>query len=368
MSDLFTRYAPIHSSYPHTCFAGANTADGFFSQYASHLDERELDRLYILKGGSGTGKSTLIRACAARAEEAGASVTLLLCSSDPSSADAVILQGRNGKRIAVLDGTAPHTTDPILPGAVGQIYNAGDFWDRSVLQERREEIALRIASKTAAYTRVYHFLAAYRRITEIQRQFLGECIRWDKLHSAAERLAASVPSEKHPTEQRVYTSALSMTGAYHLTTFTDLSQKEYRITDHYGSGEFFLASLREQLRKRKVSVVFAPSVPCPDMLSELYLPGVQAAVTLGEERGKENVTNINMQRFLDKSALSLCRARLRFAEKCRHEMLDGALQSLADAASAHFSLEEIYKSAMDFDALAAERTRICEEIADLLSH
>jgi len=44
-------------------------------------------------------------------------------------------------------------------------------------------------------------------------------------------------------------------------------------------------------------------------------------------------------------------------------MLDGALQALADAAACHFALEEIYKSAMDFDALAAERIRIAEEIA-----
>ena len=73
-----------------------------------------------------------------------------------------------------------------------------------------------------------------------------------------------------------------------------------------------------------------------------------------------------MQRFLDKTQLSLCRSRLRFTEKCRDEMLNGALQALTDAAASHFALEEIYKSAMDFDALAAERLRIAEEIASEL--
>lgn len=171
---------------------------------------------------------------------------------------------------------------------------------------------------------------------------------------------------RHGQSACVYTSALSMTGAYHLTTFTDLAQKEYRITDHYGSGEFFLSVLQEHLRLRRISVTYAPSVPCPDMLSELYLPAVRTAVTLGEERGEGNITNINMHRFIDKDALSMRRARIRFAEKCRGEMMDGALQALSDAASAHFALEEIYKSAMDFDALAAERKRICEEIAERL--
>ena len=365
MSD-FTRYTSMHSTCPHTYFAGANTADGFVCRYSAHLDEKELDCLYILKGGSGTGKSTLIRACGERAAEIGADVTLLLCSSDPSSADAVILHAQNGRRIAVLDGTAPHTTDPLLPGAVGQICNAGSFWDRDILRSRREEIALRCTSKASSYARAYHFLAAYRRITLVQKQLVGECIRFDKMIAAAARIAATLPAEKTPTESCVYTGALSMTGAYHLTTFTDLAKKEYRITDHYGSGEFFLAALHEQLRLRKVSVSYAPSVPCPDMYSEMYLPAVSAAITVGEERGEGHITNINMLRFIDKDALSLRRARIRFAEKCRGEMLDGALQALGDAASAHFALEEIYKSAMDFDALAAERWRICEEIAERL--
>jgi hypothetical protein len=100
----------------------------------------------------------------------------------------------------------------------------------------------------------------------------------------------------------------------------------------------------------------------------MYLPASCTAITIGDERGEGRVANINMHRFIDKDALSMRRARIRFYEKCCSEMLDGALQALGDAASAHFALEEIYKSAMDFDALAAERKRICEEIADLLSH
>ncbi len=367
MSDLFTRYTPIRGTCPHTYFAGANTADGFVGDYPSRINEWNLDRLYILKGGSGTGKSTLIKTCAARAEKAGAAITLLLCSSDPSSADAVILQGNNGRRIAVLDGTAPHTLDPALPGAVGRIVNAGAYWDSGILQENRERIAVLCTAKSSAYARAYRFLGAYRHLTAVQRQLIADCLRHDKLQSAAQRLAASLPTDKTGIEENAYTYALSMTGAYHLTTFTDLAAKEYRITDHYGSGEFFLSALRQILRERKISVVCAPSPPCPDMISELYLPAAGAAVTLGDERGGTGIFNINMQRFLDKTALSLCRGRIRFAEKCRGEMLDGALHALADAAASHFALEEIYKSAMDFDALAAERTRIADEITEELA-
>ena len=247
MSDLFTKYTPIRGSCPHTYFAGANTADGFVSSYPAHINERELDRLYILKGGSGTGKSTLIRTCAAQAAEAGAEVTMLLCSSDPSSADAVILHGKNGRRIAVLDGTAPHTMDPALPGAVSRIVNAGTYLDNGILHEKRERIAGLCSAKAFAYARAYRFLGAYRHITAIQHHLLTDCIRHDKLQNAARRLAALIPSEKNGVEEIAYTYALSMTGAYRLTTFTDLAAKSTasRITTEavnfscLRSGSFF---------------------------------------------------------------------------------------------------------------------------------
>ena len=40
-------------------FAGGHTARGFYPLYESNL--QGLDRIFILKGGPGTGKSTLIR-------------------------------------------------------------------------------------------------------------------------------------------------------------------------------------------------------------------------------------------------------------------------------------------------------------------
>jgi len=40
-------------------YAGGNTAKGFYNLYDSALED--LNKLYILKGGPGTGKSTLIK-------------------------------------------------------------------------------------------------------------------------------------------------------------------------------------------------------------------------------------------------------------------------------------------------------------------
>lgn len=368
MSDLFTRYAPISGSTPHTYFAGANTADGFAGAYPAWIRETELDRLYIIKGGSGTGKSSMMKACASEAQRLGAEVTLLLCSSDPSSADAVILRGENGHTAAILDGTAPHTLDPSLPGAISEIVNVGIYWDADILRAHREEITAVCAEKKEAYERAYRFLGAYRHLTEVRRELLSPCVYTDKMEAAAARIAASFPQEKHAGVQTRYTYALSMNGAYHLTTFAAMAKREFRILDAYGAGEFFLRAMTRATADRRCPLLSSPSPACPDLPAELYIPGTGAYFTLADTRGEaaDGVQYINMQRFLNREELAKRRARLRFTERCREMLFDGALDALSDARRCHFALEEIYKSAMDFRGVSEETERLCREIGEML--
>jgi len=368
MSDLFSRYSPLSGSSERTFFAGANTADGFISAYPQFIREKELDRLYIIKGGSGTGKSSLMKACAVNAEKAGAELTVLLCSSDPSSADAVLLRGKNGRTAALLDGTAPHITDPALPGAVSEIVNMGRYWDAEKLRSERAEIAEHTAQKKDAFVRLYRFLGGYRYISEVQSELLRPCLLADKMAAAAERIITSFPSTKKPCRNSRYTFALSMSGACHLSTFTAAAERELCVLDHYGSGEFFLKALVTAADQRNTALTEVPSPVCPDVLSELWFPSLKTSVTLAKEKAEANPENrrtVNMQRFLDRRQLSLCRGKIRFAERCRESLFDGALSALEEAREHHFALENIYRTAMDFSSAAAETERISRELTEL---
>ena len=90
-------------------FLGANSPAGFYSLYDQMLPPEQARAIYILKGGPGCGKSTLMRKIGAWAEEAGLRPEYILCSGDPDSLDAVILPDR---RVAVVDGTAPQGVVP----------------------------------------------------------------------------------------------------------------------------------------------------------------------------------------------------------------------------------------------------------------
>lgn len=86
-------------------FLGTNSAKGFVSLYHELIDESKAAAFYILKGGAGCGKSTLMRKVAEKMEAHGLSVEYVLCSGDPDSLDAILIPE---KAVAIMDGTAPH--------------------------------------------------------------------------------------------------------------------------------------------------------------------------------------------------------------------------------------------------------------------
>ena len=70
-------------------FAAANTEEGFYSIFESVFPPSALDKIFIIKGGPGTGKSTLMRQIAEYACGRGYSPELYYCSSDTSSLDGI---------------------------------------------------------------------------------------------------------------------------------------------------------------------------------------------------------------------------------------------------------------------------------------
>jgi ABC-type lipoprotein export system ATPase subunit len=84
-------------------FPGGNTSQGFYSFFDSVL--HNMDRIFIIKGGPGTGKSTLIRLVGMAMVDRGHDIEYLHCASDNDSLDGVVM---TDLKVAIVDGTAPH--------------------------------------------------------------------------------------------------------------------------------------------------------------------------------------------------------------------------------------------------------------------
>jgi len=86
-------------------FLGANSPDGFVSRFDRLADEDDSWRCYIIKGGPGSGKSTLMKKTAEYLMGKGEQIEIIHCSSDVESLDGIICPGL---KISFADGTPPH--------------------------------------------------------------------------------------------------------------------------------------------------------------------------------------------------------------------------------------------------------------------
>jgi len=83
--------------------ASANTSAGFVNYFDYVL--RDAQRVYIIKGGPGTGKSTFMRLIGEELLKEGMNVDFVHCSADKDSLDAIVINDIN---VVIVDGTAPH--------------------------------------------------------------------------------------------------------------------------------------------------------------------------------------------------------------------------------------------------------------------
>ncbi|WP_026476232.1 ATPase [Alkaliphilus transvaalensis] len=86
-------------------FPGGNTSVGFFSYYQYVIDLKEANRLYLLKGGPGVGKSSLMKKIGHEMVERGYDIEFHHCSAGPEGVDAVVIPAL---KVAIIDGTSPH--------------------------------------------------------------------------------------------------------------------------------------------------------------------------------------------------------------------------------------------------------------------
>lgn len=331
-----------------TYFFGANSADGFLKTRDRAISEKDFTRSVIIKGGPGTGKSSLMRRFSEEAAAAGYDVTEYLCSSDPSSLDAVMAK-RDGKTLFVTDGTSPHASDPQFPGAVSIIFDLTAMWKDSKLQSSRDEIIELTEKKRECFDRAYALLRAAREVRSVPSSLLDGVINKEKLLSFADRFSKKALKKRTEAEVNfVYTEALSMRGAVRVEPHKEEAREVYYITERYGAEYSVMRALFDALTVRGVRCEASLAPADLSLIDSLFLPDTGTLISLLPADCEHK--SINTSRFIT-DGIKEVRHKLRFFEKCRHALICGALSSLAAASEYHFELEKIYSSSMNFKAV-----------------
>lgn len=337
-------------------FAAMNTAAGFCGRFREIFGS--LEKLYIIKGGPGTGKSHFIRRLGAEAERHGRAVEYFFCSSDPTSLDGMIFTSQNGTaRIGVIDGTSPHAYEPQLPGATENIIDLGAFWNAAELTLHKAELTRLNAAKSRLYADIYRYLSAIRELDTVVESTSSPCLKDEKLSAAIARLMRMLPRGDGYHESVRIRSAVSCNGSVRLDTYARLASHRYAIVDRAFTANIFMRHLREQLMLSEQHITVSYDPFSPDAPDAIYIPALDMSFYVG----CENITGeklINMTRFIDADELSAHRAALRTIYKLRRELLALMYTEYSGIAALHSELEAFYTSAMDFSGSDA----LCEAL------
>ncbi len=349
-------------------FAASNSRVGFHSYY-ERVFRGSVDQLYCIKGGPGTGKSTLMRRVAREGERRGYRVESYYCSSDADSLDAVLLFGAQGS-IGLLDATAPHAFEPSLPGVSEHWIDLGQFWNCAALSAREHEILVLNTKKREGYRSAYHYLAAAGEVAEAATELALPCIDEGKWGRTVRRL---VGKEKmiggHGRVQIGLCDSVGMSGQVRLSTYLSMGERVCLIEDAYGIGYALLRAIGERVSEAGADVKVSYHPVLPDRMDALYIEQGQTVFMVCApdemEQAKAIVPQakcICAQKLMRPEAVREVRGRLRLAARLERELIAGAVVQLKTVSDAHFALEDIYMATMDFEAKEEYTERFCRTL------
>lgn len=346
-------------------FLGANSCTGFISYFDDSF-KKDGYKAYLIKGGPGTGKSSLMKYLTARGIDCGEEPILCPCSSDPYSLDGVIFPKR---KTVVLDATAPHIVEPKLPGAKEQIINLGEFWNSDILYQNREKIADATAKNKLLHKSCSGYLLGCGQLISSILSTTLPFTRADQVKAAAIKTAQKY-IHKSNTAGSETTRFLQGVTPLGIVSYTDTIKNFYInkiiISDPYGNvSNIFMQTVREYALNHGADIITVKNAFLPEKLTDhILIPELSLAFVTenrlfnigGDER------RIHARRFMDISLLHGVRQRLKFRKKIAGELLSAACETLALAKASHDVLEKYYIEAMDFKAVSHYGTALANKI------
>ncbi|QKY71368.1 PRK06851 family protein [Lentibacillus sp. CBA3610] len=354
-------------------YAGSNSSLGFYSLYEEAL--AGLEYLYILKGGPGTGKSTLIRKVGNTLAEKGFDIEFLHCSSDNDSLDGLLVPSL---KAGIVDGTAPHIVDPKYPGAVDRIINLGDFRDDKRLSEHKEEIVALTNEITETFAKAYETFSKARKIHDDLEDIYLSAIDFHKANQVADNLIEkifpeTVDADQNPANKYRFFGAVTPKGAVHFyKNLTEGLNKRFIVKGRAGSGKStMMKKIGKHAEDLGLEVEYYPCAFDPESMDMVIVPTLSTAILDGTaphlvEPNRAHDEVVDMFELCIEPAVEMEKLEdIRKIETSYKYLMQRATNDLAQAKETHDQLEGFYVTAMDFEAIGEKTKEIISEISSL---
>lgn len=247
----------------------SNTPDGFLSKFDLVTNEQYFDKVYYLKGGAGTGKSTFMKKIAETAKSKGYHVNALPCSADLSSIDVITIKEL---KVSIVDATYPHIIDPKNPGLTGEIVNLGNFLNTEKLKPFKKEIEQFQKEKKVAYELLYKYLGSSKSLASGIEYITKPAMNIKHIELISTEIFTDFLCKQQPIEARIgFLDALTPNGYVNLFDQMD-TEKCVGINCKYDIGitEFY----RQLFKKLDLSCHKYYSVKNPENIAHISVGNI----------------------------------------------------------------------------------------------
>lgn len=336
-------------------FAGSNASKGLSSYFESILNPEKLNRLYILKGGPGVGKSSFMKKFADKMKEKNYSVDYIHCASDNDSLDGIIIREL---KVAFVDGTAPHTIDPVLPGAADEILNLGEFLDGEQLQKHKCQIVQINQNKSFLYKSAFKYFQAAAIISEEINSLYDRFIDNKKFNEMCNQVINKLfPvyfwSDKKGKAVNMFSEAYTANGFISYTQTLYQNKKIWAVVGedtNYTSK--LLSIIADEAVKRGYDIECCYRPLSAEKLQHLCIPEMNLMIISTENpmhNGYEEIFDIH--EFMDTDKLKAHISEIENNLYLHDLLINKALDKLNEAKKQHQLLEVFYINSMNFDGV-----------------
>lgn len=350
-------------------YPGGNTPLGFYSYYKYIIDRKTANRLFILKGGPGTGKSTLMKKIGLDLAKQGYDVEFMHCSSDSNSLDGIVIPKL---LIAIIDGTSPHIVDPVYPGAVDEIINLGQFWHEKGVKESKEDILNTSMKIKGCFERAYRYLKSASFLKEDTEKIYDKALDRGAESIFIYNLKSMIfergfPSKIPGTQRCLFASAITPKGFSDYLDSLCVNHKIIRLSAPSGSStQNILEGLKDEAicKGFYIETYFCPMAP--ERIEHIVIPELKLSIITANEYHDISDINSNdcttyfMNEFSNNEMISDFKRQLDFNRLYTDTIIQKAVESIAMAKSYHDDLEKYYIKNMNFDGL----TKLREDLMD----
>lgn len=340
-------------------FLGANTPKGFYSLFSELYNPEDDWDIYIIKGGPGTGKSSIMKKIAKEAEKRNLIVERIPCSSDPLSLDGVIIPDI---KTSIADGTSPHVINPIYPGVCEHIINLGSCWDKDKLKNNKSKIKKTTKINSDFHKQSIRFLKTAAVVDNEIKMMTDKYLKKDKAQRFADRFCNNnlIKTDKDTGIcKKRFLSAVTPIGiTIQYDTLFKMCDKIISVNDKTPLISSYINNLINNIADKKgIDRILCMCPLNPDeKIEHIIFPNIRLGIFTSNTYHpmiKKEIRNINCDRFIDSSAADDYKNKIMFLNKAKLEMIGESVRCLEQAKATHDILESYYISAMDFGKVSA---------------